>query len=59
MGEDDEPQNYHTLVYTLEDDGEGTHLRLTQDNCSDRAQAEQFSANWQSMLDGLKAHVEG
>lgn len=58
-GQDDVPENYHTLVYTLEGDGEATHLRLTQDNCADQAQAEQFSANWQAMLDGLKAHVEG
>lgn len=58
-GQPDEPENYHTLVYTLTADGEGTHVELTQDGCDDEAQAEQFSANWQQMLDGLKAHVEG
>lgn len=59
MGQPDEPKNYHTLVYTLTADGDRTHVRLTQDGCDDEAQAEQFSANWQQMLDSLKAHVEG
>ena len=59
MGQPDEPENYHTLVYTLTADGEGTHLELTQDGNDSEEQAEQFSANWQGMLDGLKATVEG
>jgi len=58
-GQPDEPEHYHTLVYTLTADGEGTHVELTQDGCDDEAQAEQFSANWQQVLDSLKAHVEG
>ncbi len=59
MGQPDEPENYHTLVYTLTADGDGTHLELTQDGNDSEEQAEQFSANWQGMLDGLKATVEG
>ncbi|HEY7857708.1 MAG TPA: SRPBCC domain-containing protein [Candidatus Nanopelagicales bacterium] len=58
MGAPDEPENYHTLVYTLTADGNRTHVRLTQDGCADQAQVEQFGANWQQMLDGLKAHAE-
>ncbi len=58
MGEPDEPDNYHTLVYTLTERDGGTHLELTQDGCDDEEQAEQFSTNWQGMLDGLKSHVE-
>lgn len=59
MGEQDVPGSYHTLVYTLGDASGGTtRLTLTQDGCTDAAQAEQFSASWQQMLDGLKAHVE-
>ncbi|MDX6375336.1 MAG: hypothetical protein QOD98_4324 [Nocardioidaceae bacterium] len=58
MGQPDEPENYHTLVYTLTADGDGTHLELTQDGNESEEQAEQFSQNWQSMLDGLKTHVE-
>ena len=59
MGQPDEPENYHTLVYTLTAAGDGTHLELTQDGNESAEQAEQFSASWQTMLDGLKAHVEG
>ena len=60
MGDDDVPESYHTLVYTLTDGDAGvTHLELTQDGCDSDEQAEQFSANWQQMLDGVKAHVEG
>ena len=59
MGQQDEPENYHTLVYTLTENGDGTHLELTQDGNESEEQAEQFSKNWQGMLDGLKATVEG
>jgi uncharacterized protein YndB with AHSA1/START domain len=58
MGQPDEPESYHTLVYTLTASGDGTHLELTQDGNDSEDQAEQFSSNWQQMLDGLKAHVE-
>ena len=58
MGEPDEPENYHTLVYTLTESGDGTSVELTQDGCDSEEQAEQFSANWQQMLDGLKTVAE-
>lgn len=58
-GTPDEPENYHTVVYALTPDGDGTRLELTQDGNESEEQAEQFSANWQGMLDGLKAYVEG
>jgi hypothetical protein len=58
MDKPDEPQNYHTLVYTLTASGVGTHLTLTQDGCDSEEQAAQFGKNWQGMLDGLQAHVE-
>jgi uncharacterized protein YndB with AHSA1/START domain len=57
-GDEDVPANYHTLVYTLTPDGDGTRLELTQDGNDSEEQAEQFSANWQGMLDGLKALVD-
>jgi len=63
MGQPDEPENYHTLVYTLTATGSGddqvTHLELTQDGNESDEQAEQFGAMWQQMLDGLKAQLEG
>ena len=36
MGQPGEPQNYHTLVYTLTASGEGTHLELTQEAATAR-----------------------
>jgi len=59
MGQPDEPESYHTLVYILTEHAGGTLLELTQDGCTDEEQAEQFSTNWQQMLDGLKSQVEG
>ena len=59
MGQPDEPENYHTLVYTLTAADHGTHLELNQDGNESQEQAEQFSKNWQGMLDGLKALLEG
>ena len=58
-GAPDEPESYHTLVYTLTADGDGTALEVTQDGCTDEEQVEQFSQTWQQILDGLKSHVEG
>jgi uncharacterized protein YndB with AHSA1/START domain len=59
MGQPDEPDSYHTLVYTLTEDDGGIRLELSQDGNESAEQAEQFSRNWQQMLDGLKALVEG
>ena len=59
MGQPDEPESYHTLVYMLTTDGDRTHLELTQDGNDSQEQADRFSQNWQQMLDGLRAHVEG
>src|SRR5689334_24375032 len=57
-GQPDEPESYHTLVYTLEATDGGTRLTLDQDGNDSEAQAEQFAANWQAMLDQVKEYVE-
>ena len=57
-GEDDVPENYHTVRYELTRSGSGTAVALSQDGCTDEEQARQFSQNWQGMLDGLKRVVE-
>jgi uncharacterized protein YndB with AHSA1/START domain len=59
MGTDDVPESYHTLVYTLTPTDSGTRLELSQDGCDSEEQAQQFSANWQAMLDSLRSHVDG
>jgi uncharacterized protein YndB with AHSA1/START domain len=58
MGDDDVPENYHTLVYTLTPTDSGTRLELSQDGCKNDEQAQLFSQNWQGMLDSLRTHVE-
>jgi uncharacterized protein YndB with AHSA1/START domain len=55
----DEPENYHTLTYQLDERGDSTHVTLTQDNNGDEAEAERATANWTAMLEGLRNTVEG
>lgn len=57
-GEDDVPENYHTLDYRLEDQRDTTRLTLDQGGNESAEQAEQFAANWQSMLEEVKRYVE-
>jgi uncharacterized protein YndB with AHSA1/START domain len=57
-GQPDEPENYHTLTYTLEQHGTHTKVVLTQDNNASKAEAERSSSTWSAMLDGLKKTVE-
>lgn len=58
-GQPDEPENYHTLTYTLDEHDGGTHLELSQDNNGSEEEAEHSKANWETMLAGLKKTVEG
>jgi uncharacterized protein YndB with AHSA1/START domain len=59
MGQEDVPENYHRISYDLAERGGRTAVRLEQDGNDSAEQAEQFSNNWQQMLDGLKTEVEG
>ena len=53
-GQDDVPENYHTLVYELGENDGVTTVSLSQDNNGSEEEAEHSRANWQMMLDGLK-----
>lgn len=57
-GQDDVPDNYHNLNYTLAEDEGTTRVTLTQDNNDDEAEAERSSGNWEQALQALKAHLE-
>jgi uncharacterized protein YndB with AHSA1/START domain len=57
-GQPDEPESYHTLDYRLSATEAGTRLTLDQDGNDSAEQAEQFAANWQTMLDQVKEYVE-
>ena len=54
----DQPENYHTITYELEEHGGSTHLSLMQDNNKDESEVEHSTANWRVMLAGLKKTVE-
>jgi uncharacterized protein YndB with AHSA1/START domain len=55
----DRPENYHTLVYELEERDGKTHLSLSQDNNPTEEAADRSRANWETMLESLKQVVEG
>ncbi len=57
-GDEDKPENYHTLTYELEDKGDRTAVRLEQDNNPSPESAAESQANWGLMLNGLKELVE-
>ena len=58
-GKEDRTENYHRLVYELEERSGVTHVSLSQDNNPTEEAAEHSSANWEKMLAGLKQVVEG
>ena len=57
-GQEDVPENYHTLTYELEAAGPVTRVALSQDNNPTPEAAEHSKANWEKMLSGLKEVVE-
>ena len=57
-GDEDVPENYHTVRYELSPAEDGTAVSLTQGGCESEKQAEQFAQNWSGILDGLKKVAE-
>jgi uncharacterized protein YndB with AHSA1/START domain len=57
-GDEDAPENYHTLLYELEESDGKTHVSLSQDNNRSEEAAEHSRGNWEAMLSGLKEVVE-
>src|SRR4029450_5303950 len=57
-GQEDAPENYHTLVYELKESDGKTQVSLSQDNNPSEEAAEHSRANWDKMLSGLKEVVE-
>ncbi|MCU1477004.1 MAG: ATPase [Subtercola sp.] len=58
-GQADEPENYHTVSYSLEKVAEGTRVALTQDKNPTVEAAAHSEENWMLMLKGLRSVVEG
>lgn len=57
-GDEDVPENYHTLTYELDARNVSTRVSLTQDGNDTPEAAEHSQANWEKMLSSLKATVE-
>jgi len=59
-GEEDRPENYHTVTIHLEQaDDDQTKVVLTQDGNATEEEKDHSAENWQGMLEGLKKLVEG
>jgi len=57
-GDEDLPGNYHTLTYELSDEGDHTHVSLSQDNNADEKAKEHSLKMWQALLAELKKLLE-
>ena len=57
-GQEDRPENYHTVVYELEEQGKGTVVSLSQDGNESEVAAEHSQSTWETVLAGLKETVE-
>lgn len=57
-GDEDAPENYHTLTWTIEDQGGGTRLTLSQDNNATEDAAQHSKGMWDKLVADVKAIAE-
>lgn len=57
-GEEDKPENYHTVTIDIKEDTDQTKITLTQDGNKDEAAQKHSAENWGKMLEALKKQVE-
>jgi uncharacterized protein YndB with AHSA1/START domain len=57
-GQEDRPENYHTVTYHLHAQGDKTELSLSQDHNASEDEADRAKGTWAMVLDGLKKFVE-
>ncbi|RAX43637.1 ATPase [Arthrobacter sp. AQ5-06] len=57
-GQDDMPENYHTLTWTLEGGAGMTELTLSQDNNASVEGAEHSKGMWDNLVKGVKTIAE-
>jgi uncharacterized protein YndB with AHSA1/START domain len=57
-GQEDAPENYHTLTWTLKDQSGATQLMLSQDNNASADEAEHSKGMWDSLVKSVKAIAE-
>ncbi|GAA4318949.1 SRPBCC family protein [Mucilaginibacter gynuensis] len=58
-GQEDKPENYANVSYSLSEADGVTTLTITQDNIKDEAAKEHSEQNWQMVFGGLKKMLEG
>jgi uncharacterized protein YndB with AHSA1/START domain len=57
-GEEDKPENYHTLTWTLENRDGATRLTLSQDNNANEDAAEHSKGMWDMLVADVKKIAE-
>jgi uncharacterized protein YndB with AHSA1/START domain len=58
-GVPDAPENYHTVTYTLTEQGDSTEVTITQDNNASEEEKAHSEKNWRTVLEGMKKLLEG
>ncbi|MDV8146207.1 SRPBCC domain-containing protein [Arthrobacter sp. B10-11] len=54
----DEPENYHTVEYRLDESPDGTRITITQGNNKSESEAEESAKLWEMVLGNLKELLE-
>ncbi|MCC9076094.1 SRPBCC domain-containing protein [Litorilinea aerophila] len=54
----DKPENYHTVTIELSNEGNQTHVLLSQDNNATEEAREHSERNWEMMLAALKKFLK-
>ena len=57
-GQEDRPENYHTLTWTLVHDAGATNLTLSQDNNATTEQAAHSKSMWDTVVETVKTLAE-
>ncbi|MEI2277437.1 SRPBCC domain-containing protein [Paenarthrobacter ilicis] len=57
-GQEDKPENYHTLTWTLESEAGTTELTLSQDNNASADEARHSKGMWDALVASVKAIAE-
>ena len=58
-GTEDKPENYATVTYTIEErSGDGTLLKLTQNNIKTEESKKHLEENWDMVLNAIKKVIE-
>ena len=57
-GKEDKPENYVTVTYDINDNGDSCDLVITQDGVKNEKELEHLKGNWEKVADGIKQLAE-